>query len=185
MQPAHPFRLEAGEVVVDRDEVHTAAGQRVQVARQRRDEGLAFAGLHLGDPTEVQRRTAHHLDVEVALAEDPLPRLADRREGLREQVVERVVDELELVVGVARAGLGPVDSTFELGSSGYQLLVAQLLHFGFESGDERDDRLDGLEPLALTSVEKLLEDAHAGYECTGGVGGAPVAGLARRLRPGL
>ena len=100
MQPAHPFRLEAGEVVVDRDEVHAAAGQRVQVARQRRDEGLAFAGLHLRDPTEVQRRAAHDLDVEVALAEHPLAGLADGRERLREQVVERVVDELELVVGV-------------------------------------------------------------------------------------
>ena len=185
VQPAHPLRVEAGEVVVDGDEVHAAARERVQVARQRRDEGLALAGLHLRDPTEVQRRAAHHLDVEVALAEHPLARLADRRERLREQVVEHVVDSSSSWSASLRAGLGPVDSTLELGSSGYQLLVAQLLHLGFERGDERDDRLDGLEPLALTGVEKLLEDAHAGYECTGGVGGAPVAGLARRLRPGL
>ena len=87
--------------------------------------------------------------------------------------------------GFARAGLGPVDPALELGGSGDQLFVAQLLHLGLERGDERDDRLDGLEPLALAGVEKLLEDAHAGCECTGGVGGAPVAGLARRVRPGL
>ena len=151
--------------------------ERVQVARQRRDEGLALAGLHLRDPPEVERGAAHDLDVEVALAEHPLARFAHGGERFREQVVEGVVDELELVVGVARAGLGPVDPALELCGSGNQLLVAQLLHLGFECGDERDDRLHGFEPLALPGVEKLLEDAHAGCKCTGGVGGAPVAGL--------
>ena len=100
MQPAHPLGVEAGEVVVDRDEVHAAARERVEVARQRRDERLALTGLHLRDPAEVQRRAAHDLHVEVALAEHPLAGLADGRERLGEQVVEDVGDELALVLGV-------------------------------------------------------------------------------------
>ena len=79
-----------GEVVVDRDEVHAPAGERVQVGGQRRDEGLALARLHLGDPAEVQRGAAHDLHVEVALAEHPPAGLAHGREGLGEQVVEGV-----------------------------------------------------------------------------------------------
>ena len=73
----------------------------------------------------------------------------------------------------------------ELGGAGHELLVAQPLHLGFERGDERDDRLYGLEPLALTGVEKLLEDAHAGCECTGGVGGPRSLALLGGPRPAL
>ena len=81
VEPAHPLGVEPGEVVVDGDEVHAAPGERVEVAGQRRDERLALAGLHLRDPAEVQRRAAHDLDVEVALAEHPLarPRARSRR----------------------------------------------------------------------------------------------------------
>ena len=74
--------------------------ERVQVARQRRDEGLALARLHLRDPPEVERGAAHDLYVEVALAEHPLAGFAHGGERFRQQVVEGVVDELELVVGI-------------------------------------------------------------------------------------
>ena len=66
----HPLGVEAGEVVVDRDEVHALATEAVEVRRQRADQCLALAGLHLGDPAEVQRRATHQLHVEVALADD-------------------------------------------------------------------------------------------------------------------
>ena len=76
VDPAHPLGVEAGQVVVDRDEVDALAAEPVEVGRQRRDERLALAGLHLGDPAEVQGGAAHQLDVEVALADDPLGGLA-------------------------------------------------------------------------------------------------------------
>ena len=62
----HPLGVVLREVVVDRDDVDALAGQRVEVGRQRRDQGLALTGLHLGDVAEVQRRATHDLDVEVA-----------------------------------------------------------------------------------------------------------------------
>ena len=64
--------------------------ERVEVDRQRRDQGLALAGLHLGDLALVQHDAAHQLDVEMALAERSLGRLADGRERLDQQVVERL-----------------------------------------------------------------------------------------------
>ena len=66
---AHPLGVTPGQVVVHRDEVHALAREAVQVHGQGRDERLALTGLHLGDPAEVQRRTAHELDVVVALAD--------------------------------------------------------------------------------------------------------------------
>ena len=49
VEPAHPLGVAAREVVVDGDDVHALALERVQVRGERRDQRLAFAGLHLGD----------------------------------------------------------------------------------------------------------------------------------------
>ena len=59
----HPLRVAAGQVVVDRDQVRAAAGERVEVERQRRDQRLAFAGGHLGDLALVQHDAADELHV--------------------------------------------------------------------------------------------------------------------------
>ena len=88
MELAHPLGVEPGQVVVDRDDVGAVAGEAVEVDRQRGHEGLALAGLHLGDPAEVQGGPADHLHVVVALADDPLGGLPDDGEGLDEQLVE-------------------------------------------------------------------------------------------------
>ena len=42
----HPFRVAFGQVVVNRDHVHAATAQRVQVNRKRRNQRFSFAGLH-------------------------------------------------------------------------------------------------------------------------------------------
>jgi hypothetical protein len=46
--------------------MHAFTGQGIEIRRQRRDQGLAFAGPHLGDLALVQRHAADHLDVEMA-----------------------------------------------------------------------------------------------------------------------
>ena len=63
---AHPLRVALGEVVVDGHDVDAAAGEGVQVGRQRGDQRLALARLHLGDLALVEHNAAHDLDVEVA-----------------------------------------------------------------------------------------------------------------------
>ena len=143
MDAAHQLGLVLRQVVVDRDDVHALAGEGVEVRRQGRDEGLALTGLHLGDVAQVQGRPAHHLHVEVALAERPLGRLADRGERLGKQVVEA------LAVGQ------PLPEDVGLVA---QLLVGELLEVVLERVDLGGDALQPLEDPALAGTHQLLED---------------------------
>ncbi len=85
---AHPVGVALGEIVVDGDDMDAFAGQRIQIDGQRGDECFAFAGLHLGDVAVVQHHAADQLDVEMALAERPLGRLADGRKSFRQDVFQ-------------------------------------------------------------------------------------------------
>ena len=85
-------------------------GEAVEVGGRVDDEGLALAGLHLGDPAEVQGGAAHELHVEVALAEHPPAGLADDGERLEQEVVEV---------------LAVVEALAELGGLGLQLVVGR------------------------------------------------------------
>ncbi len=149
---AHPLRVAAGQVVVHGDEVDALAAEPVQVRGQCRHEGLALAGLHLGDPAEVQRGTAHQLDVVVPLSDRADRSLTGDGERLGGDVVE----------------VGPVgEALSELDRLGPELVVGELLHAGLEGVDLRRHRLQCLELLTFTGAEDAIEDAHAGFECTG------------------
>ena len=89
VDPAHPLRVAPGEVVVHGDDVHALALEGVQVRGQRRDERLALAGLHLGDPALVQHDAADELHVEVPHVQRAAAGLAHDGERLGEEVVER------------------------------------------------------------------------------------------------
>ena len=87
---AHPLGVAAGQVVVDRDDVHALAFERVEIGGQGGDQRLALAGDHLGDVAAVEDHPAHELDVEVPHVEEPPARLAAGGERLGQQVVERL-----------------------------------------------------------------------------------------------
>ena len=137
---AHPVGVAAGEVVVDGDDVDALAGERVEIDRKRRDQRLAFAGLHLGDVALVQHHAADQLDVEMALAEGALGRLAHGGEGRHQEVVER------LAVGELLA---------EFGGAGLQRLVGQRGEFGLQRVDGVDAGLISLDPPVVGGAEKL------------------------------
>ena len=84
----HPARVSASEVVVDRDQVHAFARERIQIEGKARDQRLAFAGLHLGDLALVQDDSSHQLHVEVAQSDAPAARLTAESERVDEQVLE-------------------------------------------------------------------------------------------------
>ena len=86
---AHPFGVALGQVVVDRDDVHALAFERVQIDGQRGDQRLAFTGSHFGDFAAMQNDAADQLHVEVPHVEDAAAGFAHDGEGLDQQVVER------------------------------------------------------------------------------------------------
>jgi hypothetical protein len=85
---AHPRRVAPGEVVVRRQDVHAAAGQRVQRRRHHRHERLALAGRELGELALVQGDGRQHLHVERPHAEGPGARLPGEGVGLGQDLAE-------------------------------------------------------------------------------------------------
>lgn len=143
----HLLGVAFGQVLVDRDDVHTLAGQRVEVGRQHRGQGLALTGLHLRDVAEVQRGAAHDLDVEVALVEHPPGRLADHGEGLGHDVVEVLFAALQ--ASAELVGLRP------------QFSVGELRDVVGQGVDIVSHPLEALDHAALADTEQLRK--HAGY----------------------
>ncbi len=143
VEAAHPLGVAARQVVVDRHQVHTLAGQRIEVDRQRGHQRLAFAGAHLGDLAVVQRHAADQLHVEVAHLQRALAGLADHGEDLGQQVVERAA--------LLEAGA-------ELGRLALQRLVAERRRGRLERGDLLDDAAILLEQSIVSATENLGEE---------------------------
>ena len=137
---AHPVGVAAGEIIVDGDDVDALALERVQIDRERRDQRLALAGLHLGDLAAVERDSSDQLDVVVALAERPDRRFAHRRKGFGEEIVEP-----------GAVGQAPAE---ELGL-GAQFVVGQSRNRRLES----IDRIDIFAQAADIAVVSRTEDA--------------------------
>ena len=141
---AHPFGVALGEIIVDGDDVDAAAGERVEIDRECRDQRLAFAGLHLRNPALVQHHAANKLDVEVALAERALACLAYGGESLDQNVVE---------------GLAVGELLLEVFSARPQRLVGELFQLLFERIDGRDPGVVGADAPLVGRAEQLAGDS--------------------------
>ncbi len=161
----HPLAVAAGEVVVDGDDVDALGLQRVEVGGQRGDEGLAFAGDHLGDVAAVQHDAAEDLHVEVAHVLGALGGLAAGGERLGEDVVEG-------------GALGELLA--ELRRDVLELLGAERLHALFEGVDLRQEAaghddvlgagLGGAEVAELLDVALVAGAEEAQEEAADGLG---------------
>ena len=140
---AHPLGVAPRQVVVDGDHVHASRRQGVEIDRQRRDQRLAFAGLHLGDHAPVQHDAAEELHVEVALAERPLRRLADGGEGVDQEIVGRLA-----------AG----QPFLEPGRTRPQLVVGERLELRFERIDGGDLSVQTLQESFVGGAEEPPRD---------------------------
>jgi hypothetical protein len=119
--------------------VHALAGERVEIGRERGDQRLALAGLHLGDLAVVEHHAADQLHVEVAHAQRALGSLAHHRERLGQQLVE------------ARAALGV--ALLQLLGLAAQLGIGQPLHVGLERVDPRHHHGVLLEQALVAAAE--------------------------------
>ena len=86
----HPLDAEFRQIVVGRDEVHAFACERVEIERQRGDQGLALAGAHFGDVAFVQDHPADKLHVVVAHSGGAAAGFANGSEGFGQEIVQRL-----------------------------------------------------------------------------------------------
>jgi hypothetical protein len=160
---AHELGLVGREVVVDRDDVHAFAGDRVEVGGEGRGQGLALAGLHLGDVAEVEGGAAHDLDIVGTLPECALRGLADGCERLRHELVEGLAG---LVTGAQLGGLAP------------KLFIGEVRVVLFEGVDRLHDLLEAPEDSSLSGAKQFLESV--GHEASPSV---RCSAIRRRCRP--
>ena len=90
MHLAHPLAVALGQVIVDGDDVDALAGEGVEVGGQGGHQGLALAGLHLGDAALVQHDAAHQLHRVGPQAQHPVGGLPHGGKGLGQNIVQRL-----------------------------------------------------------------------------------------------
>ncbi len=122
--------------------MHTAAGQGVEISRQRRHEGLALARAHLRDAPLVEGDPADQLHVEMAHVLGAPGRLTHRRKSFREQVVQ---------AGALRQPL------LQPARGGLEFLVGNLEQVGLERVDPGHDLAHPLELSSVLGAENFLE----------------------------
>ena len=161
----HQLQAELGQIVVGRDQVRAAAGERVQVERQRGDQGLAFAGFHFGDGAAVEHHAAQQLHVVVAQAGGAFARLAHRGESFRQHFPEDVL--LRLLERLFDAVDFEAGEFLFVGAQHLQVFLLRLLQFGAQIGRRRLDALlkgDGhpAQRVVALALELRLQFADAG-----------------------
>ena len=139
---AHPLRVALRQVLVDGDHVHAVAAEGVQIRRQRRHQGLALAGAHLGDLAAVQRQAADQLDVEMPQSQLAARRLAHQRKRLGDQRFERRPRR---------------KARLQLPRLFRKLLIGQRLHARLESVDGRHRALKFLDEALIAAAEYLRQ----------------------------
>ena len=143
MDASHELGLIGGEVVVDRDDVHAFARQRVEVRGERRHERFALAGLHFGDVAQVERRAAHNLDVVGPLPDGSPGGFAHSGESLGKELVK---------------GFAVRDTLLELLGLPPEFLVRHVLESGLERIDLLFDRLELLQGATLACAEDSVDE---------------------------
>ena len=86
----HPARIAAGQIIVDRDQMHPFAGQSVQVNRQGSHQGFAFAGTHLGDLALMQSNAPDHLNIIMAQSNRALAGFTNHGKCFGQQIIQRL-----------------------------------------------------------------------------------------------
>ena len=175
VQMPHPLGVAAGQVVVDGDKLGVPAGEGVEVKRESRDEGLAFARGHFRDPALVNRNAAdelhvevHHVPRELVVADDDLA--AHHAAGGVLHRGKRFGENL--LEGRALVG-GRRDSFPKLRGLGPQLVVGQRLVGLLQLVDARDRRPRLLEELLIVPAGKPFEQKreHEGGRTLGALRG--------------
>ncbi|EKD40736.1 MAG: hypothetical protein ACD_74C00213G0003 [uncultured bacterium] len=140
---AHPFGITPGQIIVDRDHMHPAPGEGVEIYRQGGGQGFALAGFHLGDLALMEDDAADELHIEMPHAQNPPGRLPADGKGLGQQAVE---------------GYSGGEPLFEEHGLRHQGSVIELLDLRLQLVDRRHQRLNGLENPFVFGAKNLFQN---------------------------
>ncbi len=142
IQLAHPLGIACRQIVVHRHHMHALSGQRIQIGRQGRHQGLAFAGAHLGDLAVMQHHAADQLHIEVPHLQGALAAFAHHGKSFRQDRIQRFALLYALLEFCSLAPQGIV------GKSGYLLL----------------QRIDTHDVLAILFEQAVVTTAKYGFQ---------------------
>ena len=125
--------------------MHALPRQGVEVGGQGGHQGLALAGLHLGDAALMEDDAAHQLHPVGPEAQHPVRRLPGGGEGLRENVVQSLA--------VLQALFELLGLCLELGVAHGLVLIGHGLNFVRDGGN-------GFQLPGAVVAENLLNQAH-------------------------
>ena len=138
---AHPLGVTLGQIVVDGDDVDALAGQRVQIGGKGGYQGLAFTGLHLGDPALMQHDAAHQLHPVGTHAQYTVRGLPHGGKSLRQNVIQ---------------GLAVGKTLLELRGLGLKLCIGEGLVFIAQRLDLVHNGVDGFQlPGAIIAKDRF------------------------------
>ncbi len=95
VQLTHPLGVALGKIIIDRDHVHAASTERVQINWEGGDQRFTFAGLHFSNLALVQNHATDQLHVEMPHVQHTASCLAHNRERLFENLVKDLVCSLQ------------------------------------------------------------------------------------------
>ena len=140
---AHPFGITPGQVIVDRDHMHAAPGEGVEIYRQGGGQGFALAGFHLGDLALMEDDAADELHIKMPHAQNPPSRFPADGKGLGQQAVQ------------GDSGGEPLLKEHGLRHQGS---VIELLDLRLQLVDRRHQRLNGLENPFVFGAKNLFQN---------------------------
>ena len=85
---SHPFGVTASKVVINRDHMHPASGEGIEVDWHGGSQGLAFPSFHLGNLALVEHDTANELDVERPHPQGSYRGFPNHGECLRQELIQ-------------------------------------------------------------------------------------------------
>ncbi len=109
-QRAHPLRIAAGQVIVNRHDVHVPAGQRITGGRDRPGKGFALTGGHLDHVSGEHAQRAKQLHIKWSQPGPPLGGFPGNREKLRDIGGLREVVEVEQACRLTQLLVGQIGS---------------------------------------------------------------------------
>ena len=119
--------------------MHSGTRQRIEICGHGGNEGLALAGLHLGDHPPVKRTATDYLNIERAHTQHAPGGLAHNRKRLDLQIVERspVGQSVPELTGPGpQVGVGQgLDARFQIvDGAGHRLEIGE--HFPFAGAQD-------------------------------------------------